>query len=154
MSLIRVQSPAAPADRATGHREPPPGADPGKAVRTRDARSPDPGALRTPGGIRTRKYTLLKRARLPVAARAYGAAVRCRPGHPALRERGRKPCAAAKLAILASNQETPRPERGGSAGFPQMAIEYGRRESNAQAATFEEARSARLPSLPRAPPGS
>src|ERR1700722_5493913 len=30
VSLIRVQSPAAPADRATGHSEPPPGADPGK----------------------------------------------------------------------------------------------------------------------------
>jgi hypothetical protein len=29
-----------------------------------------------------------------------------------------QPCAAAKLAILASNQETPRPERGGSAEFP------------------------------------
>jgi hypothetical protein len=29
-----------------------------------------------------------------------------------------QPCAAAKLAILASNQEAPRPERGGSAEFP------------------------------------
>jgi hypothetical protein len=45
--------------------------------------------VRTPGGIRTRKYTHLKRARLPVAARAHGAATRCRPGSPAVRRRGR-----------------------------------------------------------------
>jgi hypothetical protein len=37
--------------------------------------------------------------------------------------------------------------------IPLMAIEYGGRDSNAQAARFELARSSRLPSLPRAPPG-
>jgi hypothetical protein len=36
--------------------------------------------------------------------------------------------------------------------IPPMAIEYGRRESNAQAANFELARSAGLQPLPRAPP--
>jgi len=50
--------------------------------------------------------------------RGHGAATRCRTGPPALRGPGRKPCAAAKLAILASNQETPGPGPGGSANSP------------------------------------
>jgi hypothetical protein len=44
--------------------------------------------------------------------------------------------------------------RGRCPAVRRNGIECGRRESNAQAATFEEARSAGLPSLPRAPPGS
>ena len=82
MSLVRVQSPAAPADRATGHR--------GES---------------TLGGIRTRKYTHLKRARLPVAARAQVSrrpvptrAVRLTKAEP-------QPCAAASLPTVDSNHD-------------------------------------------------
>ncbi len=73
---------------------------------------------RVPGGIRTRNLQALDLAPLPIGLQAHGAATRCRTGPPALRKRGRKPCAAAQLAILASNQETPGPEPGGSANSP------------------------------------
>jgi hypothetical protein len=42
-----------------------------------------------PGGIRTRNLQALDLAPLPVGLQAHGAAIRCRPGSPALRGRGR-----------------------------------------------------------------
>jgi hypothetical protein len=74
------------------------------------------------------------------------------PGHP-LYESG-------AAAVRGGKAGHPGLEPGNS-GFrarrvcriPPMAIGYGRSESNAQAARFELARSARLPPLPRAPPG-
>jgi hypothetical protein len=56
---------------------------------------------------------------LPLGYEDERAATRGRTGPSAVRRRSRKPCAAAKLAILASNQETPGSEPGGSAEFPQ-----------------------------------
>jgi hypothetical protein len=55
---------------------------------------------------------------LPLGYEDVRAATRGRTGSPAVRKRSRKPCAAAKLAILASNQEAPGSEPGGSAEFP------------------------------------
>ncbi len=123
MSLVRVQSPAAPADRATGHREPLPSADLGGLPLHKGLA--DAG----PKGIACARPDLNRDApRGAPAPRASAstwfrhergrAATRGRTGPSAVRRRSRKPCAAAELAILASNQETPRPERGGSAEFP------------------------------------
>jgi hypothetical protein len=158
--------------------EPLPGADPGWCP-YRGLPVPDPGAslparpglgtpgcllappigalfslVRTPGGIRTRKYTPLKRARLPVAARAH-------KSRPPVSTRIIRRTKAEPQAVRGGVVPLPRFELGTSWTRPKRCcqvelegIEYGRRESNAQAAHFEWARSARLPSLPRAPPGS
>jgi hypothetical protein len=81
-------------------------------------RREDNPAIVRPAGVEPASTWLSPRSVYQIAARAHGAATRCRTGPPALRGRGRKPCAAAWLAILASNQETPGSEPGGSARFP------------------------------------
>jgi hypothetical protein len=91
------------------------------------------------GGIRTRNLQALDLAPLPVGLQAHGAATRCRPGSPALRGRGRS---------RARRRSWPSWLRTRNSGFrarrvcqiPPMAIKCGRRESNAQAASFELAR--------------
>lgn len=62
-----------------------------------------------------------------------------------------QPCVTAKLPELDSNQHLHGPE---PCVLPvrRSGIECGRCESNAQATSFEFARSAKLPSLPRTPP--
>jgi hypothetical protein len=115
-----VQSLVAPASRATGQCEPPAGLEPaacrlqggrsslvsyrGIAYARRDSNPQQHGPQPCPS-------TRLRHERIR-------AATRCRTGPFAVRRRSRKPCAAARLAILASNQETPDPESGGSAKFP------------------------------------
>lgn len=113
MSLIRVQSPAAPAGRATGHREPPFGADPNRplyrsgAAAVRGGKPPTGCRTRTLHVCRGRRSSLrsqwsvrpagfepanTRTSSVPVCQLRHErkrAAVRCRPGRPALRGRGR-----------------------------------------------------------------
>jgi hypothetical protein len=90
---------------------------------------------------------------------------------PAVGLRGRESRHPGSNRAIRRTKAKPQAVRGGEAGhpglepgnsgfrarrvcrIPPMAIGYGRSESNAQAARFELARSARLPPLPRAPPG-
>ena len=112
-----VQSRSAPADRATGHRSPSPGSnwagrpykgppDAGPKGITYARRDSNPhllGPQPSPSAI----CGTSAQSRHPVPTRI----TRCTRARP-------QPCAAAKLAILASNQETPGPEPGGSANSP------------------------------------
>ena len=70
-----------------------------------------------------------------------GAAIRCRPGSPALRGRGRS---RARRRSWPSWPRTRKLRVQSPAGLPipLMAIEYGRRDPNPHAASFELARSA------------
>jgi hypothetical protein len=97
---------------------------------------PCAAAQSTPGGTRTRKHTLLKRARLPVAARAHGADTRGRTGPSPVRRGSREPRASAWLPGQESDLRGPASEAGWDASNP-PGTGYGRRESNAQAAYFE-----------------
>jgi hypothetical protein len=58
---------------------------------------------RVSGRIRTAPFRVLDPAPLPVGLRTRGAAARCRTGSPAVRTRGRRPCAAASLPEKDSN---------------------------------------------------
>lgn len=101
----------------TAHQSPHP-VPPGLAVRTRNARSLDPGAAcprrdsnahcPPPQGGASCRWATRTWSRHPVPTRV-----------TRLTRAGPQPCAAAKMAILASNQETPGSEPGGSAIFPQ-----------------------------------
>jgi hypothetical protein len=75
------------------------------------------------------------------AARAHGAATRCRPGSPAVRKRGRS---RARRRSWPSSPRTRKLRVQSPADLPilPMAIKCGRRDSNGQAARFELARSA------------
>ena len=81
-------------------------------------RQPRGASSRTLGGSRTRSNLALNQARLPIC----GTSAWSRHPVPTRVTRrtkaGTQPCAAAKLAILASNQETPGSGPGGSAKFP------------------------------------
>lgn len=95
------------------------------------------GAL---GGSRTRNYTALNRARLPVAARAPGAATRGRTG--AVRGTKAEP-QAVRGGIAAHHGFEPRFAHSECAVLPvgRMGTGCGRRDSNAQTARSELARS-------------
>jgi hypothetical protein len=156
VSLIRVQSPAAPADRATGHREPFPSADlGGPPLQEAGGRRSKGHCVRPPGlepGLPSRELA-------PRASASAYSATSAWSRHPV------------PTRIIRRTKTEPQAVRGGKAAprgfeprfaaseaavlpFKRKGIVYGRRESNAQAARFGLARSARLPSLPRAPPGS
>ena len=109
--------------------------------------------VRPPGLEPGRLAALAPRASVSaIPPRAHGAAIRCRPGSSAVRRPSRS--RARRLGFRGWTR-TSRGRVQSPAGTPMPHPEpkYGRRESNAQAAPFEGARSARLPSLPRAPPG-
>ena len=140
---LTVQSRGAPADRATGHHQSP--RPESNRLPARYKLAALPGELqghRVPGAIRTRTTDLLGIVTPATGLRGHGAATRCRTGPPALRGRGRKPCAAAWLAILASNQKNSGIRARRVCQIPLMAIGCGRCDSNAHAARFELARSA------------
>jgi hypothetical protein len=151
VSLTRVQSPAAPADRATGHREPPFGADPNRPLYRSGA-----AAVRRPACPRSDSnahWLVPQTSASAVGLRRLGADTRGRTGSSPVRRESREPRASAWLPGLDSNQQGQGSEPCWDACAPPGTV-YGRRESNAQAARFELARSTGLPSLPRAPPGA
>jgi hypothetical protein len=136
-----VQSRGAPADRATGHREPPPGATPGL-----------PFLQGTPGRWSRGRAACARRESdphspcrplAPQAKRVYRSATSTWSRHPVptraacCTRAGPQPCAAALLAILASNQETPASEAGGSASSPN-GHQYGRRDPNRMGLTARQ----------------
>ena len=123
------------ASSPTAHCEPPPGADPGCCPYKRRPVAGPGGSVRL-GGIRTRNYTHLKRARLPVAARARGADTRGRTGPSAVRRRSRKPCAAAWLPGLDSNQRGQTSEACWERHRPTRK-RYAGRDLNPQTTHFE-----------------
>lgn len=105
----RVKNPSGSANSPNGHREPSPSADLG-GLRLQGAAGLRPGG-RALGGGRTRNIWALDPASLPVGVRAPKAATRCRPGPPAVRERGRSR-ARRQAARRGFEPRPPRPERG------------------------------------------
>ena len=98
--------------------EPPPSATLGcRSYKERPVVGPEGRGV--PGGIRTRNLQALDLAPLPIGLQAHGAATRCRPGSPAVRERGRSRARRRSWPILASNQETLGSEPRRAAKFPQ-----------------------------------
>ena len=81
------------------------------------------------------------------AARAHGAATRCRPGSPAVRKRGRS---RARRRSWPSWPRTRKLRGQGPAGLPNSPNGHrcGRCDSNAHAARFELARYAKIPVTP------
>jgi hypothetical protein len=141
-SLIPLQGRTAPADRATGHREPPFGADPNRPLYRSGAAAVRGGGVRPPGlepGPPSRE----------LASRASASAIP--PRAPESRHPG------SNRAVRGTKAE-PQAVRGGMAahhGFEprfahsecavlpvgRMGTGCGRRDSNAQTARFELARS-------------
>jgi hypothetical protein len=113
VSLVRVQGAAAPADRATGHRSllPDPNREPSAYKAAADCAKeagcarPDLNrdSPRGPPAPRAGASTHFRHERMTAATRG-------RTGPPAVRERGRKPCAAAWLGNQGSNLDSSGPE--------------------------------------------
>ena len=68
---------------------------------------------RVPGAIRTHTVGVLSAATPAIGLRARGAVTRCRPGSPALRGQGHKPCVTALLPGKDSNLDCRGPEPRG-----------------------------------------
>ena len=151
---LSVRSRAGPADSSTAHRS-------RHSVSSRTARltraGPQPCAAArvSPARLERALPTSSRSCLLPLGYEDMRADTRCRTGPSAVRRRSRKPCASAWLPGLDSNQQGQGSGPCWDANAPPgIGNAYGRRESNAQAARFELARSNQLPSLPRAPPGN
>ena len=116
---------------------------------TGTTRSLDPGRVRSAGLEPAATWP----STMPVylfAARARGAATRGRTGPSAVRRRSRS--RARRRNCPSWIRTTIDGFRGHCPAIGRKGTEYGRRESNSQAGSSEEARSARFPSLPCAPP--
>jgi hypothetical protein len=83
-----VQSRGAPADRATGHQSPSPGSNWAGCPYKGPPDAGPKGIVRSAGVGPATSSTSCWRLCL-IGLRAHGAAIRCRPGSPAVRERGR-----------------------------------------------------------------
>jgi hypothetical protein len=86
-----------------------------------------------------------------IPPRTHGAAIRCRPGSSAVRRRSRSRARRQSYPPWIRTRNL-RVQSAALLPIELEGIEYGRRDSNAQAASFELTRSGRLPSLPRTPP--
>jgi hypothetical protein len=103
--------------------------------------APDATLRRVPGAIRTHTVGVLSAATPTIGLRARGAVTRCRPGSPALRGQGHKPCVTALLPGLGSNQRGQDSESCWEANRP-TRHPCARRESNPHPPVFETGRSA------------
>jgi hypothetical protein len=88
---------------------------------------------------------------LPLGYEDVRADTRCRTGPSAVRRRSREAARIGKAALPGFEPGTSWSRTKRYCQIELEGIEYGRRESNAQATPFEGVRSTWLPSLPRAP---